>query len=109
MNLFESPRPRFTLVVRHPGVLAKLLDPPDELILGELFIRRDLDVEGDLEAALQLAESLMSHPPRSREQERPRRFAATPPHHKPSLHGRDEGLQESSLPRARSGCHRESL
>ncbi len=42
---------RFTLVIRDPAALRRALLPPSELALGEAFVRGDLDVEGDLEAA----------------------------------------------------------
>lgn len=47
---------RFTLVVNHPGTLRKLLWHPTELGLGEAYVFKDLDIEGDLEAALKLPE-----------------------------------------------------
>ena len=56
----RRPRSTFALVINDPGVLEKILDTPDELTLGEAFISGDLDVEGDLGAALQFAELLMS-------------------------------------------------
>ena len=62
-NLASTPRSKFTLVINHPGVLEKILGSPDELTLGEAFISGDLDVEGDLGAALQFAELLMSLSP----------------------------------------------
>jgi cyclopropane-fatty-acyl-phospholipid synthase len=62
-NLASTPRSAFTLVINDPHVLEKILDSPDELTLGEAFINGDLDVEGDLGAALQFAELLMSLPP----------------------------------------------
>lgn len=42
---------RFAVVIRDPDALRRALLPPSELALGEAFIRGDLDVEGDLEAA----------------------------------------------------------
>ncbi|MEE9257913.1 MAG: cyclopropane-fatty-acyl-phospholipid synthase family protein [Nitrospinaceae bacterium] len=49
---------RFTLVINHPGVLKKLLWHPTELGMGEAYVFKDFDVEGDLEAALKLQEVL---------------------------------------------------
>jgi cyclopropane-fatty-acyl-phospholipid synthase len=46
---------RFTLVLRHPGALRRMLLPPTETRLAEAFLRGDFDVEGDLEAAAGLA------------------------------------------------------
>ena len=48
----------FTLVIAHPGVLRRCLLPPSERALGEAFIRGDLDVDGDLEAAGTVADAL---------------------------------------------------
>lgn len=58
-----APVSRFTMVLRHPRVVRNLFDSPNELTLGEAFVRGDLDVEGDLGEALQFAEMLMSYKP----------------------------------------------
>ncbi len=50
--------PRFTLVLRRPGALRRMLLPPTELALGEAYLRDDFDVEGDLEKATELADLL---------------------------------------------------
>jgi cyclopropane-fatty-acyl-phospholipid synthase len=50
----------FTLVIRKPDALRSLLETPNELTLGEAFIRSDLDVEGDFDAALAFAEQLIA-------------------------------------------------
>lgn len=42
----------FTLVVRRPGAVRRILWPPTELALSEAYLRDDLDIEGNLEAAL---------------------------------------------------------
>jgi len=47
---------RFTLVINHPGTLRKLLWYPTQLKLGQAYVFKDLDIEGDLEAALKLPE-----------------------------------------------------
>lgn len=46
--------PAFTLVLRRPAALRRMLLPPSELALGEAFVRGDFDVEGDLEPAAAL-------------------------------------------------------
>ena len=48
--------PRFTLLLRRAGALRRMLLPPSELAIGEAYLRDDLDVEGDIEAASGLAE-----------------------------------------------------
>ncbi|AEB11034.1 SAM-dependent methyltransferase [Marinithermus hydrothermalis] len=46
------------LVLKRPEVLARLLEPPLDLALGEAYLEGDFDVEGNLEKALEIAESL---------------------------------------------------
>ena len=53
--------PRFTLVLKHPGALRKMLFGANELTLGEAFIYDDFDVEGNLEAAFELGDYLVAH------------------------------------------------
>jgi cyclopropane-fatty-acyl-phospholipid synthase len=50
---------RFTLVVKHPEALAKMIKSPNELTLGEAYIFDDLDIEGDIVAAFELADYLL--------------------------------------------------
>lgn len=52
-------QPRFTLVLRHPGALRALFFSPNELTLGEAYIYNNLDLEGDIEAAFDLADYLL--------------------------------------------------
>ncbi|MGD0466966.1 MAG: cyclopropane-fatty-acyl-phospholipid synthase family protein [Terriglobales bacterium] len=51
--------PRFTLVLKHPGALRDMFFLPSELTLGEAYIFDDFDIEGDIEAALDLADYLL--------------------------------------------------
>lgn len=46
----------FTLVLKHPGSLRRMLLPPSEIAIGEAFLRDDFDVAGSLEAATGLDE-----------------------------------------------------
>ena len=39
--------PRFTLVLRRPGSLRRMLLPPADLALGEAYLHGDCDVEGN--------------------------------------------------------------
>ena len=52
-------QPRFTLVLKHPGALRAMFLSPSELALGEAYIDDDFDIEGDIEAAFELADYLL--------------------------------------------------
>jgi len=52
-------QPRFTLVLKHPGALRAMFLSPSELALGEAYINDDYDIEGDIEAAFDLADYLL--------------------------------------------------
>lgn len=56
-------QPRFTLVLKHPGTLRAMFLSPSELALGEAYIYDDFDIEGDIEAAFDLAEYLLGQKP----------------------------------------------
>lgn len=51
----------FTLILRNPSVLRNMLWHANELSLAEAFISGELDIEGDLEQAMPLAEYLSHH------------------------------------------------
>lgn len=53
-------QPRFTLTLKHPGALRTMFLSPSELALGEAYIHDDFDIEGDIEAAFDLAEYLLA-------------------------------------------------
>jgi cyclopropane-fatty-acyl-phospholipid synthase len=55
-----SQQPRFTLVLKHPRALREMFLSPNELTLGESYIFDDLDIEGDIEAAFDLAGYLLA-------------------------------------------------
>jgi cyclopropane-fatty-acyl-phospholipid synthase len=56
----ESGAPRFTLMVRHPDALRRMLKTStNDLSLSEAYISGDLDVEGNLEAAMPVANYLV--------------------------------------------------
>ena len=52
-------QPRFTLVLKDPGVLRAMFLSPSDLTLGEAYIRDDFDIEGDIEAAFDFADYLL--------------------------------------------------
>jgi len=52
-------QPRFTLVLKHAGALRAMFLSPSELALGEAYIYDDFDIEGDIEAAFDLADYLL--------------------------------------------------
>ncbi len=56
----NTEQPRFILVLNHPGALRAMFLSPSELTLGEAFIYRDFDIEGDIEAAFDLANFLLT-------------------------------------------------
>jgi cyclopropane-fatty-acyl-phospholipid synthase len=57
-----SEAPVCTVVVNHPGALTSLCARPNQITLGEAFIRGDLDVDGDLFSVFQVAEHLFNRP-----------------------------------------------
>ncbi len=50
--------PLFTLHLRRPGALRRMLLPPSEVALGEAYLRDDFDIEGNAEAAASLADGV---------------------------------------------------
>ena len=50
--------PRFTVVIARPGTLRRMLLPPSELSLAEAFISGDVDIEGELEATVRMADQV---------------------------------------------------
>jgi cyclopropane-fatty-acyl-phospholipid synthase len=50
--------PPFTIVLKHPGSLARMLLPPSQLRIGEAYVRGDFEIEGNMEAAAGLATRL---------------------------------------------------
>ncbi|HFE44607.1 MAG TPA: class I SAM-dependent methyltransferase [Nannocystis exedens] len=51
---------RFTLVLRHPEVIAKFMESSDWRSLGEAFLRGEIDIEGDMEHVYPVAEFLQA-------------------------------------------------
>lgn len=60
-----SDDPRFTLVVKHPNALRQMFLSPSELSLGECYIRGELDVGGNIEAAVEMGDYLLTQERRS--------------------------------------------
>ncbi len=54
--------PAFTVIVETPQALVSLAASPDEVTLGEAFLRRDLEVEGDIFSVFSVAEHLLERP-----------------------------------------------
>ena len=44
--------PEYTLIIRDPGLLRRLVLRPDPLLLAEAYFRGTIDIEGDLYTAL---------------------------------------------------------
>jgi cyclopropane-fatty-acyl-phospholipid synthase len=59
---------RFTLVLRHPGALGRLLRARSDLAIGESYVYDDIDIRGDIEAAVATARGLLAAPPLSHSQ-----------------------------------------
>jgi len=57
----NSHGPRFTLVLKHPGSLRRMLVGANQVTLGEGYIFDDFDVEGNVEAAFAFGDYLMAH------------------------------------------------
>ncbi len=55
-------RPVFTLVVESPDALRALMAEPNEIVLGEAFIHKEIDVEGDIFSVFSVAEYLVNRP-----------------------------------------------
>jgi len=58
---FRAPNgaePRFTLVIRRPGALSRMLLPPSDLAIGEAYVHGDFDVEGDIFAFVSFPDRL---------------------------------------------------
>ncbi len=52
----------FTIVVESPDALRALMAEPNEIVLGEAFIHRKIDVEGDIFSVFSVAEYLVNRP-----------------------------------------------
>jgi cyclopropane-fatty-acyl-phospholipid synthase len=52
-------QPRFTLVLKDPEALRAMFLSPSELALGKAYIDDEYDIEGDIEAAFDLADYLL--------------------------------------------------
>jgi cyclopropane-fatty-acyl-phospholipid synthase len=59
-TILGAEQPRFTVVVKQPAALREMFFSPTELSLGESYIFDDLDIEGDIEGALDLADYLLA-------------------------------------------------
>ena len=51
---------RFSLVLRHPGALRRMLLPLNQLTLGEAYVYNDFDIEGDMKAAFRMGDYLLN-------------------------------------------------
>jgi cyclopropane-fatty-acyl-phospholipid synthase len=60
--------PACTIAVETPKALRALVAEPNEITLGEAFINRELEIEGDIFAVFPVAEQLLNRPLRLRQQ-----------------------------------------
>lgn len=64
----QGERPAFTIVIETPQALTSLVAEPNEVTLGEAFIHRELEIEGDIFAVFSVAEHLLNRPRTLRQQ-----------------------------------------
>ncbi len=50
--------PAFRLGVNRPGALRRMLLPPSELSIVESYLSGDIDIDGEMEAAMSLADEI---------------------------------------------------
>lgn len=93
----NSQGPRFSLLLKHPGSLRRMLLGASQLSLGEAYIYDDFDIAGDLESAVDFGNYLNVHELELTEKVRlARLLLKLPQHHgnhderapKPQLHGK---------------------
>ncbi len=60
LDLPAPEHPQFTLILRRPGALRRMLLPPSELAITEAYLRDDYDVDGNMEAVTNLASGFVS-------------------------------------------------
>src|SRR5437764_12859125 len=61
-TMWPDERPHaVTLALKHPGALGRMLLPATEVGLAEAYLHDDFDVEGDIEAAFEVGDFLLSH------------------------------------------------
>ncbi len=54
----EDNTPRFTLILKRPEALRRMLLPPSQLAIGEAYLRDHFDIEGSMEEAVATADRL---------------------------------------------------
>src|SRR6266699_5021584 len=57
----ERPRP-VVLALKHPGALGRMFLRGTEVGLAEAYLHNDFDIEGDIEAAFEIGDSLIERP-----------------------------------------------
>lgn len=58
----QDAQPKCTIRITTPSALELLLDNPDEIFLGEAFVRGDLDVTGDIFSVFTVGEHVLGRP-----------------------------------------------
>jgi cyclopropane-fatty-acyl-phospholipid synthase len=61
-------KPACTIAIETPRALAALVAEPNEITLGEAFLHRDLEIEGDIFSVFPVAEHLLNRPRGLRQQ-----------------------------------------
>src|SRR6266699_3281291 len=60
-SAWPDDRPRLArLVLKHPGAAKRMFSPGTEVGLAEAYLRNDFDIEGDIEAAFEVGDFLLS-------------------------------------------------
>src|SRR5260370_40475117 len=84
--------------------MKEIFDSPDELTLSELFISGDLDIQGDMEAALLFADLLMAHRPSPMQKAELQMLAAALPARNPAARDHKIQLKGEDRSRQRAGA-----
>ena len=61
----NNPHPPFTFVLTRPAALRRMLLPPNELSIVESYLSGDVEIEGSMEAASNLADMIGTRLPTS--------------------------------------------
>src|SRR6185437_12941696 len=98
---YGAGNPRFTITVKSRDVLKSLLWDPNEISLGDAFVRGDLEVEGDIFAMFEFADFVFSREHASEQPSYARRLAISASNMYRDLHYKMSDLFLHTLQRDR--------